>query len=214
MPNRIIQLPRNFIFISKLPLQFKIKVIEKGNTTSHGTWYKVIIEKNELNILSKVALQPGKIYSAEKKTSLSIKLLGEFQEEQKTESNKIAAEKPDNMTQKEKSTSLLPWPPSHPFHLQDYVLVWFMNKKNNSLHIDPSDKSVYFQVAGQNSAKTLSGAFIPNPKTGSYELLFHFEKSGDLEEIRNLMNGLPISAIKQTSLQHLALLRKGLNFSG
>jgi hypothetical protein len=69
-----LELPRNYGFISRLPDEFELKVIKKGNVTSEGTWYNGLIGNHDINLLSKVNLVEGHYYKIHKKDNLTLEL--------------------------------------------------------------------------------------------------------------------------------------------
>jgi len=70
-----IGLPRNYQFISRLPLDFKIQVIKTINSTKDGIWYFCRVQGHELNILSQVKLKEGRSYTIHKKDNITLELV-------------------------------------------------------------------------------------------------------------------------------------------
>lgn len=73
----MIELPRNFQFIQRLPEHFEMTVLSEGNITGQTQWYEVIIASHHLNILSRINLVAGKTYTIKKKSPLKLEVLGE-----------------------------------------------------------------------------------------------------------------------------------------
>ncbi len=82
------RLPRNFPFFNKLPQRFYIKILQKRNTISEGTWYFVEINQNRLNLLSRTKLKLGSIFYVEKKNDFELKILKEVSKEEFNKLNK------------------------------------------------------------------------------------------------------------------------------
>ena len=74
---RYLNLPRNYSFIHRLPLEFEMVVLQKGNTTDDGTWHLIQIEEHELNILSRAELIPGAKYKIKKRSNLVLEIITE-----------------------------------------------------------------------------------------------------------------------------------------
>ncbi len=76
----LLQVPRNFFFLKKLPKQFSICVLEKINTTPKGIWYLVQVERSKnniqtMNLLSQILLEVGANYLIEKQEPLSLRIV-------------------------------------------------------------------------------------------------------------------------------------------
>ena len=73
----MIELPRNFQFIHRLPEMFEMSVLTAGNIVGQTRWYEVLIAGHHLNILSRVDLAAGKNYQIKKRGPLKLEVLGE-----------------------------------------------------------------------------------------------------------------------------------------
>jgi len=74
--------PRNYWFFKRLPEIFTALVVEKvpdqKNIDSRPTWYKLMINNNEVHLLSNVPLKPNTSYMFRKKKELRIEIVKEL----------------------------------------------------------------------------------------------------------------------------------------
>ena len=191
-----------------------MKIIEKGNSISSGTWYKVDINGHQLNILSKVFLPSGKTVLVQRKDHLTLKIIKKNSKDMDPETIKKEQEIHFKANSGEKPNQIrLIWPPVSDIQFSDYMQIWFMGKKAENLRYENLPKNIFFSfdVPGKNSS--FSGIFIPKNSGDGWDLFYHSEVHIDQIIISELLGDLPIAQIKPTTKLHIDSLRTGLNIS-
>ncbi|HRP70445.1 MAG TPA: hypothetical protein PLY93_13010, partial [Turneriella sp.] len=72
-----ISIPRNFLFLHKLPARFEMLVIARGAAFKESTAYEVELLGQRLVLRSKVELKPGTKYELEKENALVFRIVKE-----------------------------------------------------------------------------------------------------------------------------------------
>jgi hypothetical protein len=72
-----LSIPRNFLFMHRLPARFEIFVVARGAVTTKGTAFELEIAGQRLVLHSRIELKVGARYELEKVSALEFRILGE-----------------------------------------------------------------------------------------------------------------------------------------
>jgi len=209
-----IELPRNFLFIKKLPIKFLLDVLSETNKTSKGIWYKVKINNHQLNILSESKLKIGKKYSIEKQEGTKLKIINEIllsseKEEIEKISQKIVS-KENLFTQEIIKTDY-----TNMFFADFFtaLTVSFMQQNSDNINIEEENNNYFFTF--NNFENPVEGVFVNNKNSWKLYFCFDYIKENNKKEIQNklkeLLFDLSISDIVFTNSSHIQSLKTGIH---
>lgn len=215
-----VRLPRNFQFFKRLPARFMMQVLEPGNQTDKGRWYKVTIKDQVLNVLSKEPLKPGQMLEIEKQSSLKLKVLRELNSEQLKQSlvhDKTGGDEAEPLREgRSLNADKGDWL-YRVANLADFfdalALVYF--EENADVSFGPGSANYYFEWKND---PPLKGVFVPLDD-GRYDLFLGastLEKAGyyDTGPFRQLLSDLPVRRVATMPDNQLKGMFSGIDLLG
>ncbi|GEM_PF-2589613 len=224
-PDNLIELPRNFSFISRLPSRFMLGILSEGNQTPKGIWYQVNIMGHTLNLLSRQKLTAGKSYLVEKKSPLVIKILEEKDPVQKNQpadktlegKNATSALKQEEIP----AASMEKWQLSFEDLSGNFNMGDFLNALGIHFLQDEAGTEIYPEKGAWRfsirplAEDPLMGVFLLRPD-GVHLYLSSTPEGREflgqhLEEIKHLLDDLDIKKVDVVDEQKLNSLKAGID---
>ncbi len=213
-PDNLIELPRNFSFLSRLPSRFMLGILSEGNQTPKGIWYQVNIMGHTLNLLSRQKLTAGKSYLVEKKSPLVIKVL----EEKDAAWEKIS---PSALKKEEIPTDQEKWQLSFEDLSGNFNLGDFLNALGIHFLQDEAGAEIYPEKGAWRfsirplAEDPLMGVFLLRPD-GVHLYLSSTPEGQEflgqhLDEIKHLLADLDIKKVDVVDEQKLNTLKAGID---
>ncbi len=198
-----ISLPRNFLFLNRLPARFEILVIAKGATLPKGTAFELEIQGQRLVLQSKIELKVGARYDLEKISALEFKILAEKGDIPR---EKTADELRTDPPRKNPGTdSPAVFIPDAKTTAQDLMALKVL--ADSGRHVSANGDKYLFSLE---SEIDLSGVFVPQTP-GRYRLFVsgHAIQKADLENLAESLSGLGIDGVRHVTPAVLARISAG-----
>jgi hypothetical protein len=198
-----ISLPRNFLFLNRLPARFEILVIAKGATLPKGTAFEVEIQGQRLVLQSKIELKAGARYDLEKISALEFKILAEKGDDSREKTDAGLRTEPQRKQTNAESTGF--FIPDTKTTAQDLLALKVLADSGRRVSAN-GDKYLF----SLESEVDLSGVFVPQTP-GRYRLFVsgHGIQKDDLEKLSESLSALGIDGVRHVTPAVLARISAG-----